>query len=54
MFTDSAMSQLISPKSICQYSDSSRKNSKLEFIAAVNVTTPFFLGNISERKLYSR
>lgn len=43
MFTDSAMSQLISPKCICSYASASRKNHKLEFIATVNVTTTFFL-----------
>lgn len=52
MFKDSAMSQLISPKCICRYPDSSQKNSKLEFIAAVNVTTPFFsLGTLVKESL---
>lgn len=55
MFTDSAMSQLISPKCICSYADASQKNHKLEFIATVNVTTTFFFGNyINERKPYNR
>lgn len=51
MFTDSATSQLISPKCICQYSNPSQKNSKLEFIATVNVTTIFFsLGTASVKE----
>lgn len=48
MFTDSAMSQLISPKCICSYADASQKNHKLEFIATVNVTTTFFLWELHQ------